>query len=58
MLVIKYAVILKPGLRERSAKPLFVGSNPTHDSTYIISIQKEFHYNLLKMYNRQNSCLN
>ena len=32
MLFIKYAVILKPGLRGRSAKPLFVGSNPTHGS--------------------------
>lgn len=27
-----YAVVPKPGLRERSAKLLFVGSNPTHGS--------------------------
>ena len=45
MLFIKYAVILKPGLRGRSAKPLFVGSNPTHSSTYIISNQQEFQIN-------------
>lgn len=35
MLFIKYAVILKPGLRGRSAKPLFVGSNPTHGLIYL-----------------------
>ena len=35
MLFIKYAVMPELGLMERSAKPLFVGSNPTYGLIYL-----------------------